>query len=138
MKKILFLIVAIAGTYYGYYESQAPRTYDPAAQPAEAIESWQSGQQVGGGGTVLRILSDDNTGDRHQRFILKMSSGRTLLIAHNIDLAPRIQSIKEGDFVMFYGQYETNAQGGVIHWTHKDPQGRHVAGWLQHNGQRYQ
>ena len=138
MKKILLLILAIAGAYFGYFESQAPQSYDPSAQPAPSIETWQSGQQVSGGGTVLRILSDDNSGDRHQRFILKMISGQTLLVAHIIDLAPRIRSIKEGDFVMFYGQYETNAQGGVIHWTHKDPQGRHVAGWLEHNGKRYQ
>lgn len=138
MKKILLLIVAIGGAYFTYYTSQAPQTYEPADHPAQVAQQWQSGDQVSGGGTVLRILSDDNTGDRHQRFILKMTSGRTLLIAHNIDLAPRIQSLKEGDFVMFFGQYETNAQGGVIHWTHKDPQGWHVAGWLEHNGKRYE
>jgi hypothetical protein len=138
MKKILLLVVAIGGAFYAYYESQSPQTYEPAERPAQVFQQWQSGDQVSGGGTVLRILSDDNTGDRHQRFILKMISGQTVLIAHNIDLAPRIQSLKEGDFVTFFGQYETNAQGGVIHWTHEDPQGRHVAGWLEHNGKRYQ
>ena len=87
---------------------------------------------------VIRILADDNDGDRHQRFVLETSSGRTLLVAHNIDLAPRIGSLSTGDTVAFYGVYETNSQGGVIHWTHHDPQGRHVAGWLEHRGQRYQ
>ncbi len=138
MKKILLLVVAIGGAYFAYYESQAPQTYERAAQPTRSVEQWRSGQQVSGGGIVLRILSDDNTGDRHQRFILKLNSGQTLLIAHNIDLAPGITSLKEGDFVLFNGQFEENAQGGLIHWTHRDPQGRHVAGWLEHNGKRYQ
>jgi hypothetical protein len=31
-----------------------------------------------------------------------------------------------------------NAQGGMVHWTHHDPEGRHVAGWLKHNGRIYQ
>lgn len=87
---------------------------------------------------VSRVLSDDSEGSRHQRFILQLDSGRTLLVAHNIDLAPRVASLREGDKVSFYGEYESNPQGGVIHWTHNDPQGRHTAGWLEHNGRRYQ
>ena len=82
--------------------------------------------------------SDDNDGSRHQRFILALDSGRTLLIAHNIDLAPRIYGLSAGDRVSFFGEFEPNAQGGVIHWTHHDPQGRHVDGWLEHRGRRYQ
>ena len=99
---------------------------------------WRSGEQVSGAGTVSRILSDDNDGSRHQRFILRLSSGRTVLVAHNIDLAPRVSSLREGDTVSFYGVFETSSQGGVIHWTHGDPQGRHTPGWLEHNGRRYQ
>ena len=55
-----------------------------------------------------------------------------------VQSAPRVSSLKAGDTVRFYGVYEPNSQGGVIHWTHHDPQGRHVAGWLEHNGRRYQ
>jgi len=43
-----------------------------------------------------------------------------------------------GDSVAFKGEYEWNAEGGVIHWTHRDPEGAHVAGWLKHNGQTSQ
>ena len=53
-----------------------------------------AGSQMCGSGTVIRLLSDDNQGSRHQRFIIKQSSGRTLLIAHNIDLAPKIYSLQ--------------------------------------------
>ena len=91
-----------------------------------------------GEGTVTRILPDDNNGSRHQRFIVKLASGQTLLIAHNIDLAPRIDALQEGERIGFYGEYIWNAQGGKVHWTHHDPEGRHVAGWLKYKGRTYQ
>ncbi|MGF1461015.1 MAG: DUF3465 domain-containing protein [Leptolyngbyaceae cyanobacterium] len=103
-----------------------------------AFETQSSDLQVQGQGTVVRILTDDLEGSRHQRFILELQSGQTLLIAHNIDLAPRIDAIETGDLVEFYGEYEWNSEGGVIHWTHHDPAGEHVAGWLRHEGQLYQ
>lgn len=102
------------------------------------FSSQQSGQQVSGQGVVVRILPDDNDGSRHQKFIIRLHSGQTILIAHNIDLAPKIGSLQEGDTVEFFGQYEWNEKGGLVHWTHNDPNGSHAAGWLQHQGQKYQ
>jgi len=49
-----------------------------------------------------------------------------------------VGSLQEGDTIRFYGEYVWNAQGGMVHWTHHDPQGKHVAGWLKHKGQTYQ
>ena len=105
---------------------------------ATAYKEHQSGLQVSGTGTVTRILSDDNDGERHQRFILALASDQTLLVTHNIDIAPRIPSLQEGDSVEFSGVYEWNDEGGLVHWTHHDPQGQHQAGWLKHNGTLYQ
>lgn len=103
-----------------------------------AYENQQSDVQVKGSGTVIRILKDDNKGSRHQKFILKLSWGQTILIAHNIDLAPRINAMSKGDKIQFYGEYEWNNKGGVVHWTHHDPKGFHLGGWLKHNGSTYQ
>jgi hypothetical protein len=103
-----------------------------------AFESRASGIQVSGEGAVVRVLSDDADGSRHQRFIVALASGQTLLITHNIDLAPRIESLATGDSVRFSGEYVWNENGGVVHWTHRDPRGRHVAGWIVHNGKTYQ
>jgi hypothetical protein len=94
--------------------------------------------QVEGRGEVTRILPDDQDGSRHQRFLLRLRSGQTLLIAHNVDLAPRVAPLMERDLVSFYGEYEWNEKGGVIHWTHRDPTARHEAGWLKHKGRLYQ
>jgi hypothetical protein len=104
---------------------------------AHAFASRASDVQVEGEGTVIRILPDDLDGSRHQRFIVELPSGQTLLIAHNIDLAPRIDALQEGDNVSFNGEYVWNEKGGVIHWTHHDPRGRHVAGWIKHNGKTF-
>lgn len=142
MKKTLILIIAVAGAYF-VFQPADPTGYDGdtsgriKAPDGQAGGQWRAGQQVAGSGTVSHILPDDNDGSRHQRFILRLESGRTLLIAHNIDLAPRVASLREGDTVSFYGVYEPNDKGGVIHWTHDDPQGRHTPGWLEHNGRRY-
>jgi hypothetical protein len=103
-----------------------------------AFSERRSNIQVTSEGVVARVLADDRDGSRHQRFLLKLSSGQTLLIAHNIDLAPRIESLRAGDTVAFNGEYEWNERGGVIHWTHHDPAGKHVAGWLRHDGKIYQ
>ena len=96
-----------------------------------------SNLQVEGRGVVKRILPDDNEGSRHQRFILELGSGQTLLITHNVDVAPRIRGLRKGDKVAFRGEYEWNPQGGLIHWTHDDPGGRHPGGWLKHKGKTY-
>ena len=103
-----------------------------------AFEQRTRGLLAEGQGVVKSILPDDNRGSRHQRVILQLSSGQTLLIAHNIDLAPRIPDLRPGDEVAFSGEYDWNPEGGVIHWTHHDPDARHPAGWLKHKGQTYQ
>ena len=107
------------------------------ARLAELFQTQTSDVQVQGQGTVTKLLADDDSGDRHQRFILRLSSGQTLLIAHNIDVAPRLDGLAVGDMVAFYGEYIYSDQGGTIHWTHHDPAGKHVAGWLDWNGKRY-
>lgn len=104
----------------------------------EAYKQHQSDVQVNGFGKVVHILPDDNKGLRHQKFILQVPLGPSILIAHNIDLAPRIKSLSKADKVEFYGEYEWNKKGGVVHWTHKDPGGRHIDGWLKHNGKMHQ
>ena len=104
----------------------------------QAFNQHRSDLQIEGQGRVIKQLADDTRGSRHQRFILRLNSGQTLLIAHNIDLAPKIQNLGVGDAVAFFGEYEWSEKGGTLHWTHRDPAGRHVDGWLKHEGQIYQ
>lgn len=112
-------------------------TWANDADLKRAYQSQKSDIQVKGSGKVTRILADDNDGSRHQKFILRLNNRQTILVAHNIDLAPRINNTRVGDIVKFYGEYEWNNKGGVIHWTHRDPRNNHQHGWLKHNGRIY-
>ncbi len=103
-----------------------------------AFADHASGLEVEGAGTVGRVLADDNEGARHQRFIMRLASGQTLLVAHNIDIAPRVEGLAVGDVIAFRGVYEWNAEGGTVHWTHRDPGGVHAAGWLRFDGRLYE
>ncbi len=103
-----------------------------------AFEAKRNDVLVEGEGTVEKVLRDDTKGSRHQRFLLALDSGHTLLFAHNIDLAPRIPDLRRGDRIRFKGEYEWNERGGVVHWTHHDPAGRHPGGWLQRGDRVYE
>ena len=103
----------------------------------QAFEHKQTNIQVYGKGHVIKLLPDDNSGSRHQRFILELASGQTLLISHNIDISTRIDTLSKNDSIEFYGEYIWNSQGGLIHWTHHDPNHKHIDGWLKHQNIKY-
>lgn len=117
------------GVYDGVY-------IDAADQILSAFQSERSNMWIEGGGTVQRQLADDSEGSRHQRFIVTLPNDHTVLIAHNIDLAQRVP-VKPGDSISFYGEYEWNDRGGVIHWTHHDPGNRREGGWIRHKDTTY-
>ena len=156
MRKLVLIVLVAAAAYYAYTSQVhqaatgtvvAETAGPPEALAADAAESstilgrafanQQSNLQVEVIAVVDKVLSDDNDGAKHQRFVVKLASGQTVLIAHNIDLAPRVP-LAEGDRVTVYGEYEWNSKGGVVHWTHRDPAGRHIPGWIKHAGQTYQ
>ncbi|MFK7759851.1 MAG: DUF3465 domain-containing protein [Phycisphaerales bacterium] len=100
----------------------------------------RSGEMVELQARVVKTLPDDNDGSRHQKFIIAIdytpSTTDSVLVAHNIDLAPRVP-LEEGSIIRIFGQYEWNDRGGVLHWTHHDPGGYHEEGWIELDGVRY-
>ncbi len=152
MKKLLPLLLALAAIVVFYprealFDSAlSPSADNTATSPSSAatdplrdlFERRQSNQLIDGVAVVKQLLADDNRGSRHQRFIVETASGLTVLIAHNIDLAPRIDDLRVGETIAFRGEYEWNEKGGVVHWTHRDPARRHRDGWLQWRDKRYE
>lgn len=134
---ICALIWACSGsTVQSFAQTNGARSGD--SRIGRALGTKASNAQVEGEGVVTRLLADDLDGSRHQRFIVRLASGQTVLLAHNIDIASRVAGLEKGDRIRFYGEYVWNEKGGVVHWTHHDPQGRHVAGWIKHKGRKYQ
>ena len=130
MKKFLFTLLACLAfnLSFAYANPQIDKAYHEK----------RSDVQVQGTAKVIKVLSDDTKGSRHQRFLLKLPSNLTILVAHDIDLSKKIEDLKVGDEVEFYGEYEWNNKGGVLHWTHHDPKKKHIDGWLKHKGIVYQ
>jgi len=96
-------VVAVIFVSCASHDPATERSATPHGDSAigRAFASGTSDVQVEGEGRVIRILSDDVDGSRHQRFIVQLASGQTLLITHNIDLAPRIAGLKVWDSVGF-------------------------------------
>ena len=162
-KTIAFAVVLLCG-YLTIYRSRATHQARPATGPASsspnttavvpaapvappsaddpsiarAIANHAHEVTVDASGVVSRVLPDDREGERHQRFIVRLPSGTTVLIAHNIDIAPRVEGLRAGAPIVFEGEYVWNAQGGVVHWTHHDPSGRHRSGFVKYNGRTYE
>lgn len=141
MKKIIIIIAGILALVWGI-ERWNRADSGVSSQEQHSLVGFdsepRSGSQFESEGTVVRVLEDDNNGSRHQRFIIRLASGQTVLVAHNIDIAPRIEGLSEGDTVSFSGVFEDNDKGGVLHWTHHDPAGKHVGGWIRHAGRIYE
>lgn len=108
----------------------------PALSAEEAYRLRRSGVFLTVEGRVSRVLQDDREGVPHQRFILRLDSGLTLLVSHNTAVAPRAP-VRPGDRLRVRGEYRWSAKGGVLHFTHR-PAGRSpgrpgagAGGWIQ-------
>ncbi|MDC9726111.1 MAG: DUF3465 domain-containing protein [Gammaproteobacteria bacterium] len=139
-QRIWLILGFVALSYFASSYSPEKTTSVPTAPHTfeTLFQQQRSDVQLEVSGTVIKLLADDLQGSRHQKFIINASDNHTLLIAHNIDLAPRIDKLKQGDLVSVYGEYEWNKKGGVLHWTHHDPAGKHIGGWIKHQGKTYQ
>src|SRR5690606_15597931 len=87
----IYIVIAVLCALSGIGCVQAVPSSPPIAIAASgdssvgrAFKDRKSNIQVEGEGVVIRLLADDLNGSRHQRFILRLASGQTLLIAHNI------------------------------------------------------
>lgn len=132
---IAFVIVGYAASKFSpeqAYRQPLPTTVE------QAFEQQRSDVQLHIEAQVIQLLPDDLDGNRHQKFIIKTPTGQTILVAHNVDLAPKIPDLNVGDTVKIFGEYEWNNKGGIIHWTHHDPARQHPDGWIEHQNRRYQ
>ncbi|MBA3856446.1 MAG: hypothetical protein C0507_05995 [Cyanobacteria bacterium PR.3.49] len=86
---------------------------------------------------VKKMLKYDDRGLPHEKFLLLLSNGTTILVAHNTKMAPYVP-IQPGDTVTVHGEYIWNKKGGLIHWTHHSDSPNHAGGYIDFNGKRYE
>jgi len=102
-------------------------------------QSARSRVEVVAGGTVTRVLgTQPGVSSPHEGFLLRLNSSCdvTIRVEANVDFTGQIP-LKAGDAVVVKGEYEYYSRGGVIHWTHRDPRGRHEGGYVQTGGKIY-
>lgn len=86
---------------------------------------------------VKKMLRYDDRGLPHEKFLLVLSTGSTILVAHNTKMAPYVP-IQSGDIVTVKGEFIWNEKGGLIHWTHHTDTPNHEGGYIEFNGKRYE
>jgi len=150
---VLLLALTAGVAWYEWEHRDALGLHEPATvatAPAKAPDDNQrlraiaaahrSDEQVEITGCVARLLPDDTEGDRHQRFLLAVQDAAlVVLVAHNVDVGERVP-VEVGDELRLSGEYEWNDEGGVLHWTHRNParNPRHPSGWIERAGRRYE
>lgn len=87
---------------------------------------------------VVKLLRNDNKGARHQRWIIQIENGVTITVVHNIDIAEKIP-LSVGDTIEVAGElvFGDRKKDPLLHWTHEDPRGKRIAGYVILNGKRY-
>jgi hypothetical protein len=104
-----------------------------------AYQAGRSHVEVVADGTVTRLLGTHaGIESPHEGFLFRLGSGCSLIVRveSNVDFTGSFP-LDRGEHVVVKGEYEYYPRGGVIHWTHRDPRGRHEGGYVQVDGKIY-
>ncbi|MGA8534028.1 MAG: DUF3465 domain-containing protein [Candidatus Tumulicola sp.] len=110
------------------------------AAVCDAFRAGQSHREVVADGRVERVLGvAAGRVSPHEGFLMRLNSGCDVVVRveANTDFTGTFP-LAAGDRVVVKGEYEFYPGGGVIHWTHRDPRGRHEDGYVEAGGRTYQ
>jgi hypothetical protein len=104
------------------------------------IRDGSGGQEVVVQGTVTDAgVEQAGVAGTHEQFHIRVIDGaaaREIEVADNITIGEQAPIVK-GETVIVKGVLEVDPSGPVIHWTHHDPEFRHVAGFVEVAGKKY-
>lgn len=104
-----------------------------------AYSDGRSGVEVVADGKVTRVFGIvQGRVSPHEGFLFRLASGCSVVVRveANTDFTGPIP-LTVGERVAVKGEYEYYPRGGVIHWTHRDPRGRHENGYIEAGGHSY-
>jgi hypothetical protein len=104
-----------------------------------AYSAGRSHVEVVADGSITRVLGvAPGRVSPHEGFLMRLASGCNLAVRveANTDFTGSIP-LAEGQRVVVKGEYEYYPRGGVVHWTHRDPRGRHEGGYVEAGGKLY-
>jgi Protein of unknown function (DUF3465) len=115
-----------------------------AASNAGVYDAWsmhRSYVQVTATGSVARVLGTRlGPSGMHEGFLLHLRGaegrGLTVRVEDNVDITGQIP-LQPGDDAVVRGEYIYDPRGGLIHYTHHDPRGRHPSGYIRVNGRLF-
>lgn len=84
---------------------------------------------------IVKNLPEDKFGIRHQKWLVQSPSGQVLLFVHNLELCPPL-TLQKNDLIHLAGEFKWTDKGGLIHWTHYDPQKKRQTGYIEYGGIR--
>ena len=115
------------------------------AQNRLVYDAWRSQRshvEVTASGSVARIFGIHvGPSGAHEGFLLHLAGaegrGLTVRVEDNVDLTGPLD-LAEGQSVEVRGEYIFDPRGGIVHYTHRDPRGRHAAGYVRVGDKFYQ
>lgn len=131
---------AAAGILIALLAACAAQTAPDDAAVCDAYQAGRSHVEVVAQGTIARVLGvAPGRTSPHEGFLMRLDSAchATVRVEANTDFTGTFP-LAPGDRVVVKGEYEYYRIGGVIHWTHRDPRGRHEGGFIQAGGQTYE
>ncbi len=136
MRKYGFAIAALTSiALAACATTQAPND----AAVCAAYSAGRSGVEVVAQGRVTHLFGiQPGRSSPHEGFLLRLDSGCVLVVRVevNTDFTGAIP-LNPNAQVAVKGEYEYYPRGGVIHWTHHDPRGRHENGYIEAGGRTY-
>ncbi len=130
---VLLSVAAISSSAHAYYQ-------DNSAPDAAIVSAMNSHRRVnfveGADMEVIQVLPDDTDGLQHQRWVVRLSNGKTMEAVYNTDMCPHVP-VQVGDRVAMGGMFLWTDQGGLLHWLHHDPRGNRPDGYVYLNGTYY-
>lgn len=119
------------------YNYQQEGSSAPDAQIVSAVESHKRQNFVEGADMeVVQVLPDDTAGNQHQKWVVRLSNGKTMQAVYNSDMCPHVP-VQVSDRVAMGGMFLWTNVGPMLHWLHHDPRGNRPDGYVMLNGVFY-